>query len=172
MCFGLVIIRRLERTHKKKNLDNSSSASSKTTFADAMKHMGLRLPSKDEGPCLHDITGIRVAYVWLRILISCINLRCYSSPPSVCEVTNKALQDNLLGDNYDTLPPLKYVLLLSSVGNKSLMSLIRAGSLISWSDLEGDGQIVPSAWGEQCPNLDFKWIIRNDYFIGCLHLST
>ena len=115
MYFGLVIIRSLERSREKKNLSNSSSSSAKTTFADAMKHMGLRLPSKDEGPCLQDITGVRVSCVWLHISISCVNLKWCSSLPSVCEVTNKALQDNLLADDYDTLPPLRYVLLSSSV---------------------------------------------------------
>ena len=39
-----------------------------------------------------------------------------------------------------------------------LVSLLRAGSLLTWSDTQGNGQVLVSAWAFQCPYLDFKLV--------------
>ena len=64
ICFELATVSSLERSHEKKLPDDLPSSSAKPTFADAMKHMGLRLPSKNESPYLQDVTGIRVRYIF------------------------------------------------------------------------------------------------------------
>lgn len=64
ICFELATVSSLEHSHEKKLPDDLPSSSAKPTFADAMKHMGLRLPSKNESPYLQDVTGIRVRYIF------------------------------------------------------------------------------------------------------------
>ncbi|KZP15803.1 hypothetical protein FIBSPDRAFT_895478 [Athelia psychrophila] len=63
-----------------------------------------------------------------------------------CEINNEDNKDPII--NYDNLPPLK-----------------RRGELMSWSGVNGQGQVRPSAWSEQASRLSMSQLRHVIHFI-------
>lgn len=80
-------------------------------------------------------------------LRKCLNL------PEKCEVTDPNLWDPLLASVYPTLPPLRYVSLVSSLLACCTEKPPSHGTLIAWTEKEGSGQAKFIHWSEQCPDM-------------------
>ncbi|KAJ2915171.1 hypothetical protein MD484_g5222, partial [Candolleomyces efflorescens] len=72
---------------------------------------------------------------------STLTSRCPSLPPA-CEVADPGIQDPMLASTYHLCVPLF------------------SRQFISWSELQGPGQVNVSAWAQQCPDMSINVMVR------------
>ena len=95
--------------------------------------------------------------------LCCLTFLVYRSLPTICEVDDRGSRDALLSDDYDKLPPLRFVMFYFECEFYFVFTdNCRFGSLRPWSTTANSGMSLVrfSQWAIQCPELDFEYVFK------------
>lgn len=116
-------------------------------------------PGKPHTKFLQDVNGHRVLWVCNVYTAFSLSHPFTRKLPDRCLVNKTELQDSFLVSSYEGLPNLMFVhahFLLHSHYSHPIFS---PGVIEGWNRSRGPGQILFVYWGEQCPGMDYEWVM-------------